>query len=173
MESATKGTVGAGAGVLTGIEAMRSGLIAVVAASMMTETETGTIITTVIAGDAGLQVLDGGGEEVLVAVEVLLEGGIVVQSGMVARRDVRELSSGTGRGKRRNLQVRLIQRKPAMAITGTHKMLAHIMRISSNGNLLGRDIDLSLLLVVQVHCSMMWNMPPPPLGFFSFVLHDL
>lgn len=147
MESATKGTVGAGAGVLTGIEAMRSGLIAVIAASMMTETETGTIITTVIAGDAGLQVLDGGGEEVLVAVEVLLEGGIVVQSGMVARRDVRELSSGTGRGKRRNLQVRLIQRKPVMAITGTHKMLAHIMRISSNGNLLGRDIDLSLLLV--------------------------
>ncbi|MCI31799.1 hypothetical protein A2U01_0053011, partial [Trifolium medium] len=92
-----RGTAGAGAGVLTGIGVMRSGLIAVVAVSMMTGTETENIIVTVIAGGAGLQVLEGGGEGVPVAVEVLLEGGITVQSGMVVRRDVRELSSGTER----------------------------------------------------------------------------
>jgi hypothetical protein len=143
-----RGTAEAGAGVPTGIEVMRSGLIAVVAVSMMTGTEIENIIVTVIAGGAGPQVLDGGGEGVPVAAEVLLEGGIAVQSGMVVRRDVRELSNGTERGKRKNLQVRLIQRKPIMAITeGTHKMLAHFMRISSNINLLRRDIDLSMLLV--------------------------
>jgi hypothetical protein len=143
-----RGTAEAGAGVPTGIEVMRSGLIAVVAVSMMTGTEIENIIVTVIAGGAGPQVLDGGGEGVPVAAKVLLEGGIAVQSGMVVRRDVRELSNGTERGKRKNLQVRLIQRKPIMAITeGTHKMLAHFMRISSNINLLRRDIDLSMLLV--------------------------
>jgi hypothetical protein len=143
-----RGTAGAGAGAPTGIEVMRSGLIVVVAVSMMTGTETETITMTVIAEGAGPQVLDGGGEGVPVAAEVLLEGGIAVQSGMVVRRDVRELSNGTERGKRKNLQVRLIQRKPIMAITeGTHKMLAHFMRISSNINLLRRDIDLSMLLV--------------------------
>lgn len=147
MESAMKGAVGAGAGVLTGIEVMRRGLIVAAAVSMMTETETETIIMKVIAGDAGPQVLDGEGEGVPVAVEVLLEGGIVVQSGMVARRGVRELSSGIGRGKRNNLQIRLLLRKPVMAITGTHKMLADIMRIISSSNLLRRDIDLFMLLV--------------------------
>lgn len=137
-----KGTVGAGVGVLTGIEATRSGLTAV---SMMTETETGTIIVTVIAGDARPQVLDGGGEGVPVEVEVLFEGGITVRSGMAVRRDEPELNSGTGRGRRKNLQVRLMQKNPIMAI-----MLAHIMRTSSkssNSNLLRTDIDLSMLLV--------------------------
>lgn len=147
MGSTMEGTAGAGAGVLTGIGAMRSGLIAVIAGSMMTGTGTGTIIGRVIARDARAQVPEGGGDGA--AVEALGEGGTVVRSGIAVRRDVPELSSGTGRGRSKNLQGRLMLRKPIMVTEDTCKMLAHIMGISSkssNSNLLRRDIDLFLLL---------------------------
>lgn len=131
-----EGTAEAEAGVLTGIEAMRSGLIAVIAESMMT----GTTIMRVAAGDTGAQVLDIGEDEV--AAEVLEGGGTIVRLEMAVRRDVPELSNGTGRGKTKNLDIRLMLRKSIMV------MLANIMGISSrsrNRNLLRRDNDLFML----------------------------
>lgn len=136
MGSPMEGTAEAEAGVLTGIEAMRSGLIAVIAESMMT----GTTIMRVAAGDTGAQVLDIGEDEV--AAEVLEGGGTIVLLEMAVRRDVPELSNGTGRGKTKNLDIRLMLRKSIMV------MLANIMGISSrsrNRNLLRRDNDLFML----------------------------
>lgn len=154
MESTMEGTAGAGAGVgvLTDIEAMMSDLVAVIAGIMMTEIETGreSIIVRVVAVDVGPQVLEGGGEGVTVKVEVLLEGETVVQSGMVVRRDVPELSNGTGRRKNKNLQARLILRKTIMVTMAMCKMIAHIMDISSKSssrNLLTRDTDLFVTMV--------------------------
>lgn len=31
----------------------------------------------------------------------------------------------------------------------------------------------SAVQVVQVHCSMKWKMPPSPLGYFHFTMHDV
>lgn len=141
----------AGVGVLTDIEAMMSDLVAVIAGIMMIEIETGreSIIARVVAVDVGPQVLEGGGEGVTVKVEVLLVGETVVQSGMVVRRDVPELSSGIGRRKSKKLQARLILRKTIMVTMAMCKMIAHIMDISSkssNRNLLTRATDLFMLL---------------------------
>lgn len=140
MGSLMEGTAGAGAGAHTGIGAMRIGLIAVIAVSMMTE----TIIVRVVAGDARAQVLSVGGDGVAVG-----KGGIVLRSGIPVRRDGPELSSGTGRGKSKVLQVRLILSKPTMVTVGTCRILVHMMCFSSkssNSNLLRRDIDLFMLL---------------------------
>lgn len=149
MGSTMEGT--AGVGVLTDIEAMMSDLVAVIAGIMMIEIETGreSIIARVVAVDVGPQVLEGGGEGVTVKVEVLLVGETVVQSGMVVRRDVPELSSGIGRRKSKKLQARLILRKTIMVTMAMCKMIAHIMDISSkssNRNLLTRATDLFMLL---------------------------
>jgi len=136
LGSPMEGTAEAEAGVLTGIEAMRSGLIEVIAESMMT----GTTIMRVAAGDTGAQVLDIGEDEV--AAEVLEGGGTIVRLEMAVRRDVPELSNGTGRGKTKNLGIRLMLRKSIMV------MLANIMGISSrsrNRNHLRRDNDLFML----------------------------
>lgn len=132
------GTVEAGAGVLLGIEAMTSGLIVVIVESMMT----GTIIMRVIAGNTGAEALDIGEEEV----EVLEEGGVAVQPQMAVKRDVLELSNGTGRRKSKCIQIKLTLRK-TMA---TCKM---VMSISSKSNNLGReDMDTDL-------CMFYWFVP--------------
>lgn len=165
MESAMEGTAGAGVGVLTDIEAMTSDPVAVIAGIMMTKIETGreTIIARVVAVDVGPQVLEGGGEGVTVEVEVLLEGETVVQSGMVVRRDVPELSSGTGRRKSKNLQPRLILRK-TMVTMAMYQMIALMMGISnksSNGNRVRRDTDLFMLLwfvfTLSIVCVFLWS----------------
>lgn len=132
------------AGALTGIGAMRSVLIAVIVESMMT----GTTIMRVGAGDAGARVLNEGEDEA--AVEVLEEGGTVILSEMAVRRGVPELSSGIGRKKSKDLEIRLILRETTMVVMGTQKKrLANFMsmsRKSKNSNLLRRDIDLFMLL---------------------------
>jgi len=108
LESTIGGTTEAG--VLTGIRAMRSGPIVVIAESTMT----GTTMR-VAAGDTRARVLHIGEEEV----EVLVGGGTVVQLEMAVRRDVPELSSGTVRRKSRILETKLKLRTLTMVTVGT------------------------------------------------------
>lgn len=93
MEGIGEGTAEAEVEVHTGIVAMKSGLTGVIVENMMIE----IIIMRVGAGGI-LQVLAirevGAG--------ALVAGGIEVQLGIVVKRDVQELSSGTGKRKRRN-----------------------------------------------------------------------
>lgn len=119
------------AGVLTGIEATRTALIVVIAESMMK----GVITMKVVAGDAGATALAIGEEEV----EVLVEVGSADQPGMAVKRDVPELSNGTGRGKSKNMKVKLVLRKTMMVTMGMCKMVTSIMIISSNSNNLWKE----------------------------------
>jgi len=108
LESTIGGTTEAG--VLTGIRAMRSGPIVVLAESTMI----GTTMR-VAAGDTRARVLHIGEEEV----EVLVGGGTVVQLEMAVRRYVPELSSGTVRRKSRILETKLKLRTLTMVTVGT------------------------------------------------------
>lgn len=118
--------------VLTGIVAMKGALTGAIVEIMMIE----IIIMRVGAGGV-LLVLGIGG----VGAGALVAGGIEVQLGIVVKRDVQELSSGTGKRKRLNFLTGLMQR---VLITTTilvmHKLEMGIM-ISSHHNRMDMDTN--------------------------------
>lgn len=122
--------------VLTGIVAMKCALTGVIVENMMI----GIIITRVGAGGA-LLVLGIGG----VGAGALVAGGIKVQLGIVVKRDVQELSSGTGKKKRRNFLIGLMQMVLITTmILDMHKMEMGIV-ISSHHDRMDMDTNECIL----------------------------
>lgn len=134
-----EGTAEAEVEVLTGIVAMKCALTGVIVENMMIE----IIIMRVGAGGIPLvQAIEGVGAGALVA------GGIEVHLGIVVKRDVQELSSGTGKKKRQNIPTGLMQ---MILITTTkimrwdmHKMEMDIM-ISSHHDRMDMDTNECIL----------------------------
>lgn len=114
--------------VLTGIAAMKTALTVGTVEGMMT----GTSIMKVEAGGTGAQALATEEGEV----EALVDGGIAALSGKAVRRDVRKLSSGTGKGNSKKKLIKEIQMVATMTrestMMGLCKMVTDIIVISCN-----------------------------------------